>query len=216
MSSQLTECSGHVLEVIFFLSEDHCLFTGTLYWGKNKIPVLRPCGEIGSWQQSEFFERHTLNCSMSHNYTVQWSLCPYLRGEALFHALNHPHSLHLGRFQSQSPHPASFCGFNWESCCSLERTKHLRSCARVFRTPWVKYQEHDLAESRVLPGSAAPGAWFCCCSGCRSSGEPASQVQALHSSPEQQQEINSQGNLLSVKLSSAGRQLMKATDRKYL
>lgn len=37
-----------------------------------------------------------------------------------------------------------------------------------------------------------------------------------HCSPEQQQETNSQGNLLPVKLSSAGRQLMKATDRKYL
>lgn len=43
------------------------------------------CGEIGSWQQAEFFERHTLNYYMSHNYVVQWSLCPYLRGEALFH-----------------------------------------------------------------------------------------------------------------------------------
>lgn len=39
---------------------------------------------------------------------------------------------------------------------------------------------------------------------------------ALHRSPEQQQEINSQGSLLPVKLSSAGRQMMKATDRKYL
>lgn len=80
----------------------------------------------------------------------------------------------------------------------------------------MKYQKHDPAKSWVLHGSAAPGTWFCCCSGCRSSGEPGSQVQALHRSPEQQQEINSQGNLLPVKLSSAGRQLMKATDRKYL
>lgn len=39
---------------------------------------------------------------------------------------------------------------------------------------------------------------------------------ALHRSPEQQQEINSRGNLLPVRLSSAGRQMMKATDRKYL
>lgn len=172
----LTEHSGHVLKVIFFYLKTTVYLLGLCIRGRIKSLCYGCVERLGAGSKLNSLKgtRSTIICHIITQCSGHYVLT---LGERHCSIPESSHSLHLGRFQSESPHPAPFWDLNWESCCSLERTKHLRSCAPVFRTPCVKCQKHDPAKSWVPHGSAAPGTWFCCCSGCRSSGEPVSKVQ---------------------------------------